>query len=625
MIVLVGAAFFYLGAQLAARFHKSEELTSLERASSTALLGTSLWIAVNWLLSVPHWLNRPALLSIAAAAIVVAIILRRPGTIRTRPSTIVLLCLLPLAGWIVFLLWRAYILPIGSADALIYHMPRAVMFWKAGGYAWFPNVPDFRINGVAANYELLLADLLAVQGSDTIAEWISILFFVLLLIVSTALARRWWGTGRYLVAVPYLIASIPLVALHAGAIKNDLMSHFFALSALLWAGRWFSSRRFSDAALCVIALFAGVGTKNHLLLLVAILGALFLVRGFSFRFLVRLAPVAAASFLLLGGVHYFSSIRHSGGEGVAPAQYGEWGNLLRFPADIFSAPFSFSDTDLVLPWTHTPTPWYRYDLYSSHYGQLVSIALILMPALLWIFRRRNDGAAPGERYVVLAAGCVFFLLMMPIRAVPAGFAPYFPRYLLSVAILILCATIVPLYAAIERKLIDSKPIAGLALFAAIVLPLLTIADYATNDKWMPLNYVLAVARRNGARLYPPMPIRAAMVADRLAGPTDRIEIHGGHDTYLYPAYGVSLSRDLHFISRAAEIRPDAQWVAIDRADNIFWHHPAFKSAEDWRRYWGRGAPSAEDVNVLQALARDPRYQLVYYSPRLNQAVFRRIQ
>jgi hypothetical protein len=624
MIVLVGAAFFYLGAQLAARIHKSDELTSLERASSAALLGISVWIAVNWLLSAPHCLNRPVLLSIAATAIVAAVILRRPGTVRTRPSVMVTLSLLPLAAWVAFLLWRAYILPIGSADALIYHMPRAVMFWRAGGYAWFPNVPDFRINGVAANYELLLADVLAVQGRDTIAEWMSVLFFVLLLVVSTALARRWWGAGRYLVAVPYLIASIPLVVLHAGAIKNDLMSHFFALSALLWAGRWFSSRRFPDAALCVIALFAGAGTKNHLLLLVAILGVLFLVCRPPFRFLLRLSLVAAASFLLLGGVHYFFSIRHSGGEGVAPAQYGEWGNLIRFPVDIFTAPFSSSDTDLVLPWAHAPTPWYRYDIYSSHYGQLVSIALILMPVTLWLFRRRNDGASPGERYVVLAAGCLFFLVMMPIRAVPSGFAPYFARYLLSVAVLILCAAIVPLYAAIERNLVISRPIAGLALAAAVLFPLLPIANYAEHDKWMTLDYVEAIASRPGARLYPPMPIRAAMVADRLAGPTDRMEIHGGHDTYLYPAYGVSLSRDLHFISSAAEIRPDAPWVAIDRADNIFWHHPAFKSAGDWRRYWGQGTPSAEDVSVVRTLALDPRYQLVYYSSRFNQAVFRRI-
>src|SRR5438067_1731658 len=312
MIVLIAAAFFYLGAQLAARLHDSAELTLLERASSTALLGTSLWIAANWLLSVPHWLTRPALLSIAAVAVILGIVLRRPATVRTRPSA-TLLFLLPLGGWLAFLLWRAWILPIGSADALIYHMPRALMFWRAGGYAWFPNVPDFRINGVAANYELLLADVLAVQKSDRIAEWISILFFVLLLIVSTALARRWWGSGRYLVAVPYLIASIPIVVLHAGAIKNDLMSHFFALSALLWAGRWFSNRRFPDAALCVIALCAGAGTKNHLLLLVGILGVLFLVCAPSFRLLLRLSLVAAVSFLLLGGVHYFYSIKHSGG------------------------------------------------------------------------------------------------------------------------------------------------------------------------------------------------------------------------------------------------------------------------------------------------------------------------
>src|SRR5260221_7957616 len=116
-----------------------------------------------------------------------------------------------------------------------------------------------------------------------------------------------------------------------------------------------------------------------------------------------------------------------------------------------------------------------------------------------------------------------------------------------------------------------------------------------------------------------------MMVDRLAGTADQIDIHGGHDTYLYPAYGISLTRDLHFITTPAEIRPNAPWVAIDRADNIFWHHPSFKSAEDWRRYWARGEPSAEDVSVLQALARDSRYRLAFYSPEFNQAVFRRVQ
>ena len=619
MIVLVIAAFFYLGAQLAARTHHSEDLSALERAAAGALLGGCIWIAANWLLSIPHWLTRPGLLIVAACSIVAAILLRRPRAARIRFSADWLF-LGPLAAWIIFLGWRAYVLPVGSADALIYHMPRALLLSRAGGYAWIPNVPDFRINGVAANYELLLADVLAVQHADTIAEWVSILFFILLLIVATAIARRWWGEGRYLFAVPYLVAAMPVVVLHAGAIKNDLMSHFFALSALLWGGRWFSTRRFADAALCVMALFAGLGTKNHLLLLIGLLGIVVLWRGRSLRLFASLTLIAVAAFLLLGGVHYADAVRHSGGQGVAPAQYGEWQNLLRFPAMIFMAPFSRSDTDFVLPWTRVPTPWYRYDLYASHYGQFVTFALLLLPLFVWLFRR-NETAA--ERHVVLGVGIAFFLLMMPITAVPSGFAPYFPRYLLTTAVLILCASIAPLFAVIERKLPLRS--ARLALGAAVLLPMLPIADYAAHDKWTPIDYVRTVARRTNRRLYPPMPLRAAMVADHFAGQSDRIDVHGGHDTYLYPAYGASLTRDVRFISSPGEVRPDAQWVAIDRADNIFWHHPAFKSAEDWRRYWGRGEPSAEDVSVLRALAADPHFRLVYLSPRLNQAVFRRIQ
>ena len=76
MIVFVVAAFFYLGAQLAARLHRGAEISPLERAASAALLGTCIWIAANWLLSAPHWLNRPALLIAAAIALIAALLLR---------------------------------------------------------------------------------------------------------------------------------------------------------------------------------------------------------------------------------------------------------------------------------------------------------------------------------------------------------------------------------------------------------------------------------------------------------------------------------------------------------------------------------------------------------------------
>ena len=65
-------------------------------------------------------------------------------------------------------------------------------------------------------------------------------------------------------------------------------------------------------------------------------------------------------------------------------------------------------------------------------------------------------------------------------------------------------------------------------------------------------------------------------------------------------------------------------MIVDRADNVFWHHPLFRSAADWTLYWGRGTPSAEDRAVLEPLRRDPRFLLVFEEPRFNQAVFRRI-
>jgi hypothetical protein len=618
LIVLVVAAFFYLGAQLAARLHRDAEISPLERAASAALLGSCTWIAVNWLLSAPHWLNRPALLIAGALAAIVALLLQR----RVGQALMPVLgwdarFLLPLTAWLAFLLWRAYVLPIGSADALIYHMPRALLVSRAGGYAFFPGAPDFRINGLGANYELLLADVLAVQRADTIAEWTSILFFALFLLAATALARRWWGEGRYLFAVPYLVAAIPLVVLHAGAIKNDLMTQFFALSAVLWGGRWLTTRRPDDAALCIAALAAGVGTKNHVLLLAGVWGIVFLARG-RWSNLVRLAPVALAAFLLLGGVHYISAVRHAGGPGITPAQYGEWHNLWRFPADIFLAPFSSSNDDLVLPWRAETTPWLRYDLYGSHYGQLVTIALPLL-ALFFIRDRRANAA---ERYVGFATAALFFFLIMPFAAVPRGFASPFARYVLVFPVVILCATVVPLFAAIERK--SARWIVGLMIAATALASLFPIADYAANDKWMPLDYVMTTARAPNRRRYPPMPRRAAMAVDLVAGPLDRVDVHGGHDTYLYPVYGSELRRDVKFIDGPSAIRPDARWVIVDRADDILWRHPLFRSAADWHRYIGRGWPSSDDLAVVKALQHDPRFRPIFYDSSLNQSVFARV-
>jgi hypothetical protein len=303
-------------------------------------------------------------------------------------------------------------------------------------------------------------------------------------------------------------------------------------------------------------------------------------------------------------------------------QYGEWHNLWRFPADIFLAPFSSDDNNLVLPWTKAPIPWFRFELYESHYGQLVTVALLLTPFLLWHFRRRNAPAPASERHVVLVAATAFFLLLMPLRSVPTGFSAYFPRYLLAFPVLILCATAVPLLIEVDR---NAPALSMLTVAATVVVALTTIAAYASRDLWMPFNYVLSVARQTDRRIYPSMPVRAAFVLDHVAGQFDRVDVHGGHDTFLYPVYGVALSREVRFINTPSAVSNETQWVIVDRANNIFWHHPGLRNATDWNRYWAQGQASEEDLAVVKALRNDPRFQMVFDAPRLNQAVFRRIQ
>jgi len=121
-----------------------------------------------------------------------------------------------------------------------------------------------------------------------------------------------------------------------------------------------------------------------------------------------------------------------------------------------------------------------------------------------------------------------------------------------------------------------------------------------------------------------MPRRAASVLDCLAGPQDSVDFHAGHDSWIYPAFGVELKRDIRFIEHAAHIRPDVQWVIVDRAYNVIWNHPDFKNIAEWKRYLGKGMTKPGDLEVVEALLLDRSYKLEFYDPREVQAVFRRL-
>jgi hypothetical protein len=114
----------------------------------------------------------------------------------------------------------------------------------------------------------------------------------------------------------------------------------------------------------------------------------------------------------------------------------------------------------------------------------------------------------------------------------------------------------------------------------------------------------------------------------MAGPNDTIAVDGSFDTWIYPAYGAKLTRNVVLLPEPAApdaIPPAASWVMIDRSWAIVWQNPKMTDTGKAWKYLGKGQPSADDVRLLNALLHDPHWRLVDYNRGSNNAVFRRVR
>jgi hypothetical protein len=607
-----------------------------ERAASIAVLACAVSIAVSWSLSWAGLLDRGPL-AIAAIFIIVpsAVYLFRHRPAITAEIAVPwrMLFLAPVALWIVFALWRGSVVPVLSHDALAYHMPKAVMIERAHQYEYFP-APDPRISTSPANYEMLLADVLLLTGKDDLTEWIGTFSLVALLLVGAAMAERFWGNGPAVLITILLVTAVPVILLHAGAHKNDLMANALYLAAFLWLGRWFVTQESAPLLLGLISLAVAGGTKLQAAFpaagLIAVFGYLLFRRHIRVTRtqLAILTACIAAGALLFGGAIYFINLLHTGqvalpASSSSDAGYGDWRNLWEVPLIILLRPFDAGKLDVFIPWRGERWYWPHMELYFSDYGSLVTMLVLALPLAIWHYRRRlGTERMQRERVLTSIAALIAFLLMLPIRIRPVGFFNGFPRYFCFVPIFVLLWTIAPLLQDLLAR--GKRVIVNLILLTAAVVVATTAYAYALDDAFQPLDYVLHVADNPGRRQPYFAVYRAATVADLAAGPTDTIAIHGGFDSWIYPAYGATLERKVIFINAGDPIPPDVQHVVIDRAWNLIWGDPRFHDMGQYQQYLTRGKVSGEDVAVFNALSRQPdRWELVYYVAARNQAIFKR--
>jgi hypothetical protein len=617
----------------------------LEQLVMGAVIGKALWIAANWFLALTG-LFVPAAIWTAAGLFVMAacvIVIRKRTNIAPALSAQYdwrpLLPLIPVALWTTFILWRGTVLPPANHDVLSYHLPKAVLMMRAGGFMIF-DAPDHRITSYPFNYELILADVLMLTGSERLTEWVGTATYLLLLLTAGAVAQRWWRPASLAVTTTILAtASAPVLILHSGADKNDLMTIWLSLAAILWGSRWVVNGGRTPLFLAILSVVLAVGTKGTaaavgfaLAPVMAVRLVMELKKGTAgVRFLLVLAVTAALLFIACGGVPYaanFVAARAEGRTDLASGStdamdidYGDWSNLWQVPYLLLTIPFSSDSNAVWIPWRREQWFWPHYEIFFSHWGKLLSGLALFLPLAVMLWRRQG---AVSERRIASAVAVIAAAIMLPTQLRPLGFFGAFARYIGFLVPVIACWTVPPLIEFVRSR---SRVVAGAVAAAVAGIFTLEASICAVHDRFAPLEYALFAAEHPGTRFVWFSPWRAGSIVDRMAGPHDTIAVDGSFDTWVYPAFGVGLTREVIFLpqgTRPGQIAQDVEWVIIDRSWNALWTHPDFTDLGKMHLI-GLGTPTPEDIQLFDALSRDPRFEMVYRVPTSNQAVFRRLR
>lgn len=647
LFVVTIVAFLLLGGGIVLRMwgrKDGEPPQTLEYLLAAVTIGVAAWLAIDWILALTHTLTRPVLISRTVIVLVAGIALvgsrRHLLSLRTDLPRMWLVVLIPVTLWMVFIVWRATITPPLSHDALSNHLPRAVLYGRLHGFEDL-TLLSLAFRDMPVNYELLLADILLLERHDQLTEWLSAFFYLVVLIAGGALAWRWWRSPPITVLCMIALAGIPVALLHSGADKNDLLAAAFAIGALVWGGRYWKCGDFNALLLLPISIVIAVGTKPQVagvgaaLLPVVVYRVIRDLRSDHLRIRQLLVAIAMGllSFPLLGGYTFFdqylrrllptssTSVNASTIRQERVISYGDWVNLWEGPYVLAAAPFAPSPHELEVPGDEAWF-WKRYEIYFSHLGVPFALCLLAAPFAVHAWRR---GPERGERVVIAIAALVALGILLPGKFIPHGmYAISLPRYALFFA----APTIVWTTGAVYHSLSRLLRFAFILLAAALSIFFVWYAiDFAVNDNFAPLEFVLLAREYPGTRYIPFDPHRATSRVDRMAGPSDVIAIDAAWATWIHPIFGPDLTRPVYFIPPGpgpVRIPSTVHWVVVERAYAVIWQHGAMKTLADARRYFHRNEPSEAELRVVEALRRDPRFRLVWEDPRRNQAIFRRV-
>ncbi|HET7435021.1 MAG TPA: hypothetical protein VFN10_09950 [Thermoanaerobaculia bacterium] len=631
-MILTALGALLLGCEVSFRLWRAP-LAACERALFAMLMAAMLWLGSTWALAIPHLMTHEAVLArgvifFVAGAVAIGWRVSRAKLLSREldhTATFVLIALVPLALWIVFALWRGAIIPPLSHDALSYHLPKSVLYQRAHGFDSLSSL-EWLFAPRPANYELLVADVLASDGVDDRTEWLSTFFYLGLVVSAGALAQRWWRAGPLATAATVLLTgAVPVLLLHSSAHKNDVMAAFFAAAGFVAASRWIATREAASLFAMKLAFGAAAGTKGSMAVIAlcfvpVVAWTLARPRIASPRILAA-AFAGVLAFLILGGWYFIERKLRPAAErqptAIESSSYGDWQNLYQGPYVLLTAPFSANPLSLAVPWDARRWFWRRYEIYFSHDGIPFALSVLALPFALWLLRRR---ASLHERVWVSAAALAAFLALLPAKLSPAGlYVTMLPRFTVWIVPLVFAWTVAPLIDAIAPRWQKT-----LVAVSSVIFVLYAV-DSAQNDSFAPFDYVLWARVHPGTRTVPFDANRASCRVDRVAGPHDKIVIQAGSSAWVYPAFGAHLTRPVELIRSlpAANISEDARWLIVDYKFDVIWSGPALKSLGDTEAFLGGTMPEAGQ-QTIRTMRVDPRWKALEITP-WGEAVFVRVR
>lgn len=563
---------------------------------------------------------------------------------------------LPVVGWLAFMAWRGSLTPVLSHDAYAYHMPRAVDVVKTGTWRYL-SVEDFRLGWFPADYELMLADCILLGGGARAANFLALAHYASGLLLCAAYGERRCGTGPKAWIGALAWAASPVVLLHAGAQKNDLLTMIGVLGVALFGARWVFRGGTAPLVLALASAALGLGTKW----IGAAVAPAFLIAFLPFGLLRRAratftstASVAwliggSAALLYLGGITpYVAHLLHLGDArasgfstddlwamNIAP-RLGHPLNVLKFVALLWMRPFGESARDVWVPWASRYWFWPRHELYFSDFGLLVSCLACLSPLAWWLRRRLPSGPQAEARRERSAASLFLAIVLVLVASMvfrTDGFFAGYPRFLLFVPLLVVDAGVIPLLDGLGRngRQVRADRIASLVLAGIAVVFCAEGVDLAQNDGFAPLDYVVTLAKHPEVRrpYFGRDGLHAEQVVSEQVPVTDRVAIDGGFGAWVYAAYDDALTRTVDVLPIDDEgrerILSRADWVAVDRYWSICWGAAEMRDFGQLDDLVNHGSPTRTDVARLEALEKDPRFERVYGAPALGQFLFRRVR